>query len=84
MTRTFERGVLILAGVLVLIGVVITLVTQSSSAGVAAALTAVYTGAISFPQAAAMVIGMDVGTTVTAALAAPKASRPDRSSRSSQ
>jgi len=55
--------------VLVLIGVVITLVTQSSSAGVAAALTAVYTGAISFPQAAAMVIGMDVGTTVTAALA---------------
>lgn len=54
---------------LLAIGVAITLVTQSSSAGVAAALTAVYSGAISFPQAAAMVIGMDVGTTVTAALA---------------
>lgn len=54
---------------LVLIGVAITLVTQSSSAGVATALTAVYTGTISFPQAAAMVIGMDVGTTVTAAIA---------------
>lgn len=54
---------------LMAIGVAITLVTQSSSAGVATALTAVYTGTISFPQAAAMVIGMDVGTTVTAALA---------------
>ena len=51
------------------IGVVITLVTQSSSAGVAAALVALGAGAISFPQAAAMVIGMDVGTTVTAAVA---------------
>lgn len=54
---------------LVAIGIVITLVTQSSSAGVATALTAVFTGTITFPQAAALVIGMDVGTTVTAALA---------------
>jgi len=54
---------------LVLIGIAITLVTQSSSAGVAAALVALHAGAISFPQAAAMVIGMDVGTTFTAALA---------------
>ncbi|MGE3166781.1 MAG: Na/Pi cotransporter family protein [Planctomycetota bacterium] len=55
---------------LVLIGVGITLVTQSSSAGVAAALAALHAGAISFPQAAAMVIGMDIGTTSTAAIAA--------------
>ncbi|TVQ54487.1 MAG: Na/Pi cotransporter family protein [Rhodobacteraceae bacterium] len=48
---------------LVLIGVAITTVTQSSSAGVATALTAIAAGAISFPQAAAMVIGMDVATT---------------------
>jgi phosphate:Na+ symporter len=54
---------------LVTIGIAITMVTQSSSAGVATALTAVYTGTISFPQAAALVIGMDVGTTITAALA---------------
>ncbi|MCF8466628.1 MAG: Na/Pi symporter [Sneathiella sp.] len=54
---------------LVLIGIAITLVTQSSSAGVATALVALSTGAISFPQAAAMVIGMDVGTTFTAVLA---------------
>lgn len=54
---------------LVLIGILVTLVTQSSSAGVATALAALGAGAITFPQAAAMVIGMDVGTTFTAALA---------------
>ncbi len=54
---------------LVIIGILITLVTQSSSAGVATALVALGTGAISFPQAAALVIGMDVGTTFTAAIA---------------
>jgi len=54
---------------LLAIGIGITIVTQSSSAGVATALTALYAGAMSFNQAAAMVIGMDVGTTVTAALA---------------
>lgn len=54
---------------LLLIGVVITMVTQSSSAGVATAMVALSTGSISFPQAAAMIIGMDVGTTVTAAMA---------------
>ncbi len=55
---------------LVGIGIMITLVTQSSSAGVAMAMTALSVGAINFPQAAAMVIGMDVGTTVTAVIAA--------------
>ncbi|MEQ8371727.1 MAG: Na/Pi symporter [Roseibium aggregatum] len=54
---------------LVLIGMLITVVTQSSSAGVATALAALGAGAINFPQAAALVIGMDVGTTFTAALA---------------
>jgi phosphate:Na+ symporter len=54
---------------LVLFGVALTLVTQSSSAGVAAALSALYAGAINFEQAAALVIGMNIGTTVTAAMA---------------
>ncbi|HEB81619.1 MAG TPA: Na/Pi cotransporter family protein [Gammaproteobacteria bacterium] len=54
---------------LLVIGILITVLTQSSSAGVAAALTALYTGTIGFEQAAALVIGMDVGTTVTAAMA---------------
>jgi phosphate:Na+ symporter len=54
---------------LVLLGIITTVITQSSSAGVAATLAALYAGAVSFPQAAALVIGMDVGTTVTAVLA---------------
>jgi phosphate:Na+ symporter len=60
-----------LLGLLKLIGLgaLVTVVTQSSSAGVATALTAVHTGTIGFGQAAAMVIGMNVGTTVTAVLA---------------
>ncbi len=54
---------------LVAVGIVITLLTQSSSAGVAATLVAINAGAINFQQGAALVIGMDVGTTVTAAIA---------------
>ncbi len=54
---------------LVFIGLLITVVTQSSSAGVATALVAVHAKSISLNQAAAMVIGMDLGTTFTAALA---------------
>lgn len=54
---------------LLILGILFSAITQSSSAGVAVTLTALYAGAINFPQAAALVIGMDVGTTVTAALA---------------
>ncbi|MEQ1827878.1 MAG: Na/Pi symporter [Pirellula sp.] len=54
---------------LLLMGIAITLVTQSSSVGVATAITAVHVGSISLSQAAAIVIGMDIGTTVTALLA---------------
>ncbi|MEA3455501.1 MAG: Na/Pi symporter [Campylobacterota bacterium] len=54
---------------LVALGILATLITQSSSAGVAVTLTLLYAGAINFEQAAALVIGMDVGTTATAAMA---------------
>ena len=54
---------------LVGIGAAITLVTQSSSAGVATALALIGAGVISLPQGMALVIGMDVGTAGTAALA---------------
>lgn len=54
---------------LVILGVVVTVVTQSSGAGVASALAALLVGAISFSQAAALVIGMNVGTTFTAIFA---------------
>jgi len=50
-------------------GFVITVLTQSSSAAVAMILTAVSSGALGFDAAAAMVIGANVGTTSTAALA---------------
>ena len=54
---------------LVFAGIVLTLITQSSSATVATALTALNAGILDLPQAASVVIGADVGTTVTAALA---------------
>lgn len=54
---------------LVALGIIFTFITQSSSAGVAAALTALFSNLINFEQAAALVIGMDIGTTVTAAMA---------------
>jgi phosphate:Na+ symporter len=56
------------------LGVVMTVVMQSSSAAVATTLTALHTGAIGLDQAAALVVGQNVGTTVKAALAAIGAS----------
>lgn len=54
---------------LVLIGIAMTVVMQSSIAAVATTLAALHSGTIDLDQAAAMVIGQNVGTTVTAALA---------------
>ncbi|MCL4192527.1 MAG: Na/Pi symporter [Thermoguttaceae bacterium] len=59
-----------------LIGIVMTVIMQSSSAAVATTLTALHTGAINFDQAASLVIGAAVGTTVTGALAAIGGSVP--------
>lgn len=61
---------------LVLIGTVMTVVMQSSSAAVATTLTALSTGTIDLSQGAALVIGQNVGTTVTAGVAAIGASVP--------
>lgn len=63
---------------LVGIGLAISLVVRSSSAGVATALVLLGAGAISLPQAAAMIIGMDVGTTFTGLLATVGGSRAMR------
>lgn len=52
----------------VLIGIVMTVLTQSSSATVALTLTALSSGIMQFPAAAAMVIGATIGTTSTSAL----------------
>ena len=55
--------------ILIAIGIGVTMITQASSAGIAVTLTLLFAGAVNFEQAAALVIGMDVGTTVTAAMA---------------
>jgi phosphate:Na+ symporter len=55
---------------LVALGAGVTLVTQSSAAGVAATLAALHAGALALPQAAAVVIGFDLGTTGSAVAAA--------------
>jgi len=51
------------------LGVVVTVLTQSSSAGVAATIVLLSEGHVSFTQAAALVVGMTVGTTFTGVLA---------------
>lgn len=62
------------SGLLVLLaqlatGIVMTVIMQSSSASMAVALTAAQTGLLSLESAAAVVIGANIGTTVTAVIA---------------
>lgn len=52
------------------IGTLLTIIVQSSSAAMALTLVMAYNGLISFELAAAMVLGENVGTTITANLAA--------------
>lgn len=56
--------------IFVIAGTVLTLVTQSSSAAMAITLVMLFEGWIDFPIAAAMVLGENIGTTVTANIAA--------------
>ncbi|MEX1010876.1 MAG: Na/Pi cotransporter family protein [Balneolaceae bacterium] len=60
------------ASILLFIGVgtVLTLLTQSSSAATAITLVMLFQGWINFPIAAAMVLGENIGTTITANIAA--------------
>ncbi|MBQ5582197.1 MAG: Na/Pi cotransporter family protein [Bacteroidales bacterium] len=54
----------------ILVGTVLTLILQSSSATMAITLIVLNTGLIEFPMAAAMVLGENIGTTITANIAA--------------
>lgn len=54
----------------VVVGTLLTLLTQSSSAAMAITLVMLFEGWIDFPIAAAMVLGENIGTTVTANIAA--------------
>ncbi|MDC0584421.1 Na/Pi cotransporter family protein [Bacteroidales bacterium] len=56
--------------IFLLIGVGLTMIIQSSSATMALTLVMCYNGWVSFEMAAAMVLGQNIGTTITANLAA--------------
>lgn len=56
--------------IFVAVGTLLTLITQSSSAATAITLVMLFQGWIDFPIAAAMVLGENIGTTVTANIAA--------------
>jgi phosphate:Na+ symporter len=64
--------------VLVAVGVAMTVVMQSSSAAVATTLTALHAGTLRLEQAALLVVGQNMGTAVTAALASIGAAVPAR------
>ncbi|MFW6208684.1 MAG: Na/Pi cotransporter family protein [Spirochaetota bacterium] len=53
----------------IIIGTGLTVVLQSSSASMAITLTMAFSGWIDFPNAAAMVLGENIGTTITAMIA---------------
>ena len=65
----FPGGTILGNLLLLLIGIGMTIIMQSSSAAVATTLTALFSNAITLDQAVILVIGQNVGTTVTAALA---------------
>ena len=56
--------------IFVFAGTILTLLTQSSSAATAITLVMLFQGWIDFPIAAAMILGENIGTTVTANIAA--------------
>lgn len=53
----------------IFVGTVLTVIVQSSSAAMAMTLTMAYSGWIDFPTAAAIVLGENIGTTITAFIA---------------
>lgn len=59
--------------IFMLVGIVVTFILQSSSATVALTMVLAYLGWISFPMAAAMVLGENIGTTISGNIAAGKA-----------
>jgi phosphate:Na+ symporter len=78
-TVTNAAGAVDLAGfgnvlLLVVVGAVLTTVMQSSTASIAVTLSALYAGAVGLDQALALVIGQNIGTATSSAVAAIGAS----------
>lgn len=73
LTGHFDLATLPIGGlgahlIIMLIGLAMTAILQSSTAAIATTLTAVHTGAISLDQAGAVIVGAAIGTTITSAL----------------
>lgn len=60
--------------ILVIVGLVMTTLMQSSTAAIAVTLSAFYAGAVGLDQACALIIGQNIGTATSSALAAIGAS----------
>ncbi len=60
--------------ILVVVGLVMTALMQSSTAAIAVTLSAFYAGAVGLDQACALIIGQNIGTATSSALAAIGAS----------
>jgi phosphate:Na+ symporter len=63
-----QLGILSLL-IFIAVGVILTIVVQSSSAAMTITITMAYSGWIDFPTACALVLGENIGTTITAYLA---------------
>jgi phosphate:Na+ symporter len=74
--NSLPHGTLMGRVLLVGIGIVLTVVTQSSAAAVATTLAAFHTGMIDLEQGTSLIIGASIGTTSTSALAAIGATTP--------
>ncbi|HEY9175482.1 MAG TPA: Na/Pi symporter [Verrucomicrobiae bacterium] len=68
--NSLPHGTLTGRVLLVGIGIVLTVITQSSAAAVATTLAAFHTGMIDLEQGTSLIIGASIGTTSTSALAA--------------
>lgn len=80
-TQTFALEQMTATGVLgivgyMIIGIIMTILTQSSSATIAITITAASSGVVGLYAAGAMVIGANIGTTSTAIFAAINATSP--------
>ena len=68
LTSYTDLGILSLF-IFIIVGVLLTLAVQSSSAAMTITITMAFKGWIDFPTAAALVLGENIGTTITAYLA---------------
>lgn len=74
--NSLPHGTLTGRVLLVGIGIVLTVITQSSAAAVATTLAAFHTGMIDLEQGTSLIIGASIGTTSTSALATIGATTP--------